>query len=467
MASRYWFLVRIDSFGKCRTEEVEEAKAFFHQEFPGLVGREEVPDRELQRQLMQWFQKDGTRCQMAEVCLRCFISNQIHEFCLELEQKFGKNHDFTSVELLPLVLDVGGSLSRQGTDESQTTYPSVTARILQTFDPDKSNLSTWTVRVVKSDRLFKGFLLERGIEHVTDWMILSYMNPGRLKRVLSDFDRTQAEINQALQILDTYHQVYRSQLFSRRQAGDRSRYPDPTAQQLRQMAQHLSATRTISPEQVLEELQKLAQLLRSERLRARKGSAPLEPLNKSDPAFEHTTSSGDDSDEQSEFLAGYHQQFDTCLAQSVQQVIQDRFTYLQGKKNQKALKKAENFLKGLYLFHCQGVPMKDIAPQLGLRDQPQVSRLLELKNLRADIGRRMLFCLRTRVLKLAQCYVDPMQLRDLESKVQAVLGEEISTVIEKAQKEAHMGINRVMNSNLSKMICQYLDTQKKNDELPN
>jgi hypothetical protein len=33
MASKYWLLVKIDSFGKCRTQEVEEAKAFLCQQF--------------------------------------------------------------------------------------------------------------------------------------------------------------------------------------------------------------------------------------------------------------------------------------------------------------------------------------------------------------------------------------------------------------------------------------------------
>ncbi|MBD1841769.1 MULTISPECIES: hypothetical protein [unclassified Coleofasciculus] len=452
-ASRYWLLMRIDSFGKCRTEEVESAKAFFLTQFPELSDREDMPDREIQRQLMQWFQNDDTRRQMAEVCLRCFISHQIQEFCLELEQKFGKNHDFTSMELLPLVLDSTLRSPRQEMDESRTNYPSVTARILQTFDPDKSKLSTWTVRMVKSDRFLKRFLLEHGIEQVTDWMILSYMNPGRLQRVLLEFDRTPAEINQTLQLLDSYHQIYRTQLLQHRKAGEKSRYPDPTALQLRQMAEQLSATRTISPEQILRELQELAQLLRAERLRTRKG-LPLD--NSGNPAEINRTSSEDDSNEQSEFLAGYHQQFNTCLAQSVKQVIQARFIYLQSKKNQKA----QNFLKALHLFHCQGVPMKEIAPQLGLKDQPQVSRLLELKNLRSDIGRRTLLCLRACVLKLAQCYVNPVQLQNLESKVQLILDKEISTEIEKAKKESHIGHNRVMNSQLAATICNHLNSQK-------
>jgi hypothetical protein len=457
MASRYWLLVKIDSFGNCRTQEIEEAKVFLCQQFPELADEEDVSHRELQRQLMQWFHNDDTHRQMAEVCLRCFISNQIKEFCRELEQKFGKNHDFTSGELLPLVLDSTLRSPRQGTNASQTTYPSVTTRILQTFDPDKSNLSTWTVRIVKSDRLFKQFLLEHGIEQVTDWMILSYMNPGRLKRILSELNRIPTEINQALQLLDSYHQVYRTQLLEYRKARDRSRYPEPTTSQLHQMAEQLSATRTISPEKVLEQLQQLAQLLRSDRIRARKGLARSEPLDKSEtPASRNTTSSEADSNEYSEFLVGYRQHFDSCLAQSVQQVIQARFIYLQGKKNQKA----QNFLSALYLFHCQGVAMKEIAPQLGLKDQPQVSRLLELKTLRSDIGRRMLLCLRNRVLHLAQCYLDPRQLVDLESRLQSILGEEIDKELENSKKENYIGHNRVMNSQLSHTICQYLNTRE-------
>jgi hypothetical protein len=457
-ASRYWLLVRIDSFSKCRTEEAEEAKTFFQQQFPKLVDGQDVPDREIQRQLMQWFQQNDTdHRRMAESCLRCFISNQIKEVCLGLAQKFGKNHDFTSAELLPLVLDSTFRSPRQGTDESQTTYPSVTTRILHSFDPDKSNLSTWTLRIVKSDRFLKQFLLEHGIEQVTDWMILSYMNPGRLKRVLSNFDRTPAEINQALQLLDHYHQVYCTQLLQQRKAGTKGKYPEPTVQQLHQIAERLSSSRPLSPEQVLKQLQDLAKLLRAERLRARKSALRPEPLDKSKTSgSRNTISSGDNSDEQSEFLAGYRQQFNTCLAQSVQQVIQARYIYLQGKKNQKA----QNFLTALYLFHCQDVPMKEIAPQLGLKDQPQVTRLLELKNLRADVGRRTLLCLRECVLELAKFYVNPIQLQDLESRVQAALGEEIFTLLEKAQKEAYIGQNRVMNSILAKTICQYLDTRK-------
>lgn len=447
VVSRYWVLVGIDSFGNCRTQELEENRAFFQQQFPGLADSLDVPHRDIQRQLMQWFQFDDTRRQMAEGCLRCFISNQIKEICLALEQKFGRNHDFTSAELLPLVLDGIRRSPRQATYGTQTYVQSLTTRILQTFDPDKGNLSTWTSRMFKSDRSVKRFLLERGIEQVTNWMILNYTTEGRLERVLSSFDRTPAEISHALQLLDSYHQVYRIQLLEHRPTGSRTRYPEPTVEQLSQIAKKLSPTRTISPEQVLEELQDLASLLRSVRIsRTEPLATPVEP---------------DEDDEQSGFLTDYRQQFDTCLAQSVKQVIQARFTYLQGKKTEKAQKKAQNYLKALHLFHCQGVTMKEIASRLGFTDQPHLSRLLELKNLRSDIERSTLSCLQKCVLELVQFYLNPDQLRNLESKVQDLLGKEIDAVIEEAGKEASTGHNRVMTSQLAQKICQYLNNSQK------
>ena len=461
VASRYWFLVGIDSFGNCRTKEFKENRTFFQEQFPGVADSVDVPHRDIQRQLMQWFQFDDACRQIAESCLRCFISNQIQEICLVVEQKFGKKHDFTSAELLPLVLDDIHRLRRTG--GIQTTEASLTTRILQTFDPEKGNLSTWTSRMLKSDRTVKRFLLEHGIEQVTDWMILNYTSCGRLERILSGFDRTPEEISFALQLLDSYHQVYRTQILEQRQTGSRNRYPDPTAEQLQQIAERLrrdvaynAKTRRMSPEQVLKELQDLASLLRAERIRASQGSSPLDFFHNE----KQTINSQNEDVEQSGFLADYRQQFDTCLAQSVEQVIQTRFTYLQGKKTEKAQKKAENYLRGLDLFHCHGVPMKEIAPQLGLTDQPHLSRLLELKNLRSDIGRSTLSCLQKCVLELARFYLNPDQLQNLNSKVQALLGEEIDTVIKEAEKEASTGHNRVMNSQLAQQICNYLNSRK-------
>lgn len=446
VATKYWFLVGIDSFGNCRTQQLDETLAFFVSQFPEVADSVDVPHRDIQYLLMQWYQEDDSRHHMALSCLRCFISNQIKEICEQLEAKFGKTHDFTSAELLPLVLDSIQKSPRQESNGTNTNEQSLITRILKTFDPEKSNLSSWTSRMFKSDRLVKRFLLERGIEQVTDWMILSYTNSARLERVLSGFDRTKIEIDSACQLLNYYHQIYSTQLAEHRQIGSRNRYPDPTVEQLCQIANLYKGTRTISPEKVLEELQNLAKLLRKARIPGKL------PLSSSVETYEDS--------EQSEFLGEYRQQFDACLAQSVNQVIQTRVLHLQAKKTEKALEKAKKYLKALHLFHCHGVSMKEIASQLEFTDQPHLSRFLELKNLRSDIGHNTLMCLHAGVVKLAQFYLDADQLRDLELKVQALLDEQINTVIKEAEKEASTGHNRVRNGRLARSICQYLNTKK-------
>lgn len=310
---------------------------------------------------------------------------------------------------------------RLRTDATRTNEQSLTTRILQTFDPDKSSLSTWTRRMFKSDRLVKEFLLQRGIELVTDWMILCYTTPGKLQKVLIYFERTQAEIDQALQLLNTYHEIYRNELLQTRKVGSKSRYPDPTPEQLRKIAEKLSPNRSISSEKILQKLQDLASLLRTFRI-----AQPLPTVPLSDAREMRV-----EDDEPSEILAGYRLQFDRCLTQSVKQVIQNRFNYLQRRGTENGLKKAQNYLKALHLFHCYGLHLKEIAHQLSFTDQPHLSRFLELKSLRSDIKRSTLSCLLNYVAELTKCRLEPDKLRNLE----ALLDEQIDLVIQEAKKK--------------------------------
>jgi hypothetical protein len=510
--SKYWRLVRIDSFGHCQIEDMEDAKAFLHQQFSGLAEQEDIPDKEIQCQLLRGFRSNAsilpgedTQRMMAELCLRCFISNEMKNICLELADKFGKNHDFDSDDLLPLVLDttaptlakatpgieitsgehdsfvdkvkssVGFRSSTKPTQITtksnpgiETTYRSLTTRILQSFDPNKSNLSVWTTRMVKSDKEVQRFLLAHGIEQVTDWLILNQRTPGGLQRILSEFyRRTATETQQAVQLLESYHQVYRVQLLEQRQQQGKtkvkSKYPPPTEQQLRQIAELLSATRKLSPEAVLTELQDLAKLIRGYRIYARGGPAPRVYLDNCDGIGNSSNAIGDshpadNQDELTELLKPYR---DACLKQAVEQVIQHRLSYLQRKKGQKH----QIFLKALHLFHCQGIPMGEIAAHFGWQAQYQVSRLLKLKDFRADVARRMLVYFRdslknrfaAHISKLTQDYNDPDSLHEVESKMQEFLKPQIDQLIQAAEKEANNSKCRVMSSQFSQTICHYLD----------
>ena len=456
VVSKYWIWVRVIGLSRCQSIELNEVKAFFQQEFPQFSPGNDVSDRDIQRQLMLWLCHDDNRRQMAELCLRCFISNQLRDISIRLEKKFGKTHDLTSNHILLLVLDKSRKIEEM--PNSSTSNPSsLINRILETFDAEKSNLSTWTIRIFKSDKEVKQLLLHHRIEQVTDWMILSYITPVKLEKILTNNRCSAGEIQQSLQLLDTYHQIYRSQLLQTRQAGTKSRYPEPTDEQLRQIAEKLFPNRRNYPPDVLQDvrskLQNVAHYLREERIRVRQGTTSINPQDSWDNIPEKNHNS---EEEQSEFSELYNSSFDGCFTGAVKKVVEARITYFQAKRTAKSQKKLKNFVEALHLFHCEGVPMTEIAPRLNLIDQPYVSRLLELKGLRNDIGRNTSLCLKKCILELIQSQLDYDLPPDWELKVQFFLDKEIKTVIQEAEQEARNGQRQAMNSKMARTICEYI-----------
>ncbi|MBD1903804.1 hypothetical protein NDI44_22475 [Trichocoleus sp. DQ-A3] len=271
-AWKYWCLVRIDSARGRKVEEIPAAKAFFQQQFPSLVGMAEVPDAQVQHRLLQLMpteaiSENATLGQIAECCLRCFISHQIDWVCADLEERFGEKGGFTHFELLPLVLDDVDILEPKRNSQSQSSsYQSLATHILQTFAPHQSQLSTWTKRLVIS-RL-NAFLLECGVYLASDWSILNGITTGRLQRLLVElYALTPLEIERSRQLLESYHAVYRQDHLQQRQPGSRRRCESPTLEQLNRMVEYLHALgmHRYSQEQVMHELQILADCIRGSR----------------------------------------------------------------------------------------------------------------------------------------------------------------------------------------------------------
>ncbi len=443
IASKYWKLARIDSFSRCKSEVLEAAKNFFDEQFPEQAHQKEVSDRNIQCQLMQWYQSSDPRGEMAEKCLRCFISNVLKESCIALEQKFGERHYLYSAQLLPLVLD---------TAHNNQDSESLTTHILSTFNPNKSNLSTWVTIIFKSCSAVKQSLKEHGIVQLTDWTILRYTTHTRLKRVLSSLQLTSTEIAKAVKLFDSFHKVYCTQLSKHRKAKPDSKfnttkYPQPTREQLNQIAEILSGDidysplrKIISPEEVLEELQKLAYILRET------WTQPQQVVEKNN-----------DEKKTSKLPDFCIEPFNNCLHESVKQVVQTRFDYIQRKGTVKGKEQAKRYLQALHLFHCNGVGLKNIAAQLGFTDQPHLSRLLKLKILRKDIGRNLISNLKKYVAELSGYSQNPDKLVELDTRIQSLFGEEIDELIKDAEKEAKNGYRLVMNSKLARSICQFIN----------
>ncbi|BAY95705.1 hypothetical protein FDUTEX481_05245 [Tolypothrix sp. PCC 7601] len=458
LPSKYYTQYRI-GLGGCQAKEIVEAREFLTQQIPGLAESEEVPESEITRQLWRLYESESSDKLLAEVCLRCAISHYLKESCYKLVQQYGRKHNFSVEDLLPLVLDSADSSLNHGNNNSFTVY------ILQTFNLQKSSLSAWTKILFRSHTELKSFLLQHGIEQVTDWLLLKQYNSRQLQRILSEsYHYSPIQIQQFTKLLESYQIVYLSEIQAarnqinqeRKQQGlgkIKSPYPVPNHQQLQQMSEELLPTWRLSTDEFLEELKKLAQLIR-EYKSSRKGIA-TKVLGESVTNLS-TNIYYEDEDDASDNSVFLTQLLQDCLITAIKEVTEERVNYLQSKKK----KKDKQFIQGLHLFHCQHIPMEEIAKLLGLNNQSQVSRLLELKSFRADISRRTLVKLRSELLKIAQTYNSPKQLRDLEQDISKFLDETISTVMQDAEKEASVSRNRLMTSKLSVTICQYLDTIK-------
>ncbi|MFH7029341.1 MAG: hypothetical protein ACHBN1_29095 [Heteroscytonema crispum UTEX LB 1556] len=236
-----------------------------------------------------------------------------------------------------------------------------------------------------------------------------------------------------------------------------SRYPDPTEEQLRQIAEILFPNRRNYPpdflKDVLSRLQNIAHFIREERIRVRQGIKSVNSQEHWDTIPEKNHHS---REEESEFSGLYNSYFDRCFASAVKKVIETIITYFQAKRAAKYQKKLKNFVEALHLFHCEGVPMTEIAPRLNLIDQPYVSRLLELKGLRNDIGRNTSLCLEQCIFKLIQSQFDDDLPPDWKLKVQTFIDKEIKTVIQEAEQEARNGQRQTMNSKMARTICEYV-----------
>ncbi|MCL6435672.1 MAG: hypothetical protein K6T90_15960 [Leptolyngbyaceae cyanobacterium HOT.MB2.61] len=454
IASRYWTLTKINSAGQLRKEEVAPAKVFFRQQFLDLPDGD-VPDTLIQRQLMHMVrslkrnsenptatENPSDTSYLAELCLRCFISHQIQQVCAQLEARFGRQHGFTRHDLFPFVLD----------DDGKPGQHPLAIAILQSFDPERSSLSTWTTRLVKHHRELNAFLLECGVYLLSDWAILNDTTPHKLERVFAEvYPRTPLEVKQAIALLESYHAVYRLERLRQRQAGNGGRQClPPTLPQLETISQLLrqKANLALSPDSVLTRLQTMADRLRQYRIATRRGTPEKSTPEIPDPPY--LSSPADSEDDPDRFLQVYRHQFTDCLNRALEQVVGDRLKSIKPPKN-------KHFITALQLFHCRKMSMTEIATHIGLKAQFEVSRLLKLKEFRADVRHWMLNYLRDRVTALAKDFLDPDQLRARNAQIEAALNQQIEEVIGSDEKQAKTPKNYISDSFFARKLCEYLD----------
>jgi len=443
---RYWQLVRLDSSGNTRTDEISKAKNYFEQKYLSVEDSDTI-DRAIAKALWQVMTAEIH----AFLCLRCYVSHQILQVCLHLERQFGSNYGFRLEELLPYVLDDDGK-------EHHSTYQPLSHQILQKFDPDRSSLSTWTTKLVKQHRELNAFLLQYGVYLLSDWAILNDTSTQKLQRVLSNFHQlTSKEIASAIALLESYHAIYRQERLRQRQQGCAlGQCQPPTIEQLQQIAQRLKGE-AIAPDAILTRLQSLAQLLRQHRVHAR-GNLPTTSLDapSTKPIIEAIAIAEPDEEisGQTKFLQNYRQQLLSALDGAFEQAIAVR---LEG-KTIKAQQRAKIFAIALQLFHCQDMAMGEIATQVGLKAQFEVTRLLKLKEFRTDVRHYLLQALQASVRDLAAEHMDLERLTALDNEIAAALAEQIDSLLRDAESEAKTTKSYTTETLFARRLCLYLDS---------
>jgi hypothetical protein len=451
-ASKYWQFVRLDAGGNLNRKEITSAKDFWQQQFAALSQSDNIPDAVVQRELWQLLSSAemATR-QMAECCLRCFISVQIELTCVALASQFGQMHGFSAEDLFPYVLTDRKPL----TSQLQGVDATFALEILRTFDPGRgTNLISWTNRLVKQNSQLRQFLLEQGVLLVSDWAILNDTTLTQVQRILSElYPRSETEVQQACDLLERYHAIYRRDRRTQRQT--HRLCSDPSLSQLQEMAQSLP--QAVSPETILSRLRALATVLRQHRLHVRSrvfhtqrsldlrhedGSLVIDPP---DPNQEAET-------EEDEFLGQYRPALEQCLEQAIAQVTSERLAQLNPPQDQK-------WLKALFLMYCRGMKMGAIAPEVGLPAQYAVSYLLQMGQFRTNIRHCLLGLLGDRIRLLAQEYADPMRLQHLDQRLKVALEEQIDSLMSDAAGETNVG-NRPFKSLFARKLCHHLEKRK-------
>ncbi|MEM7553090.1 MAG: hypothetical protein AAF378_03160 [Cyanobacteria bacterium P01_A01_bin.84] len=474
--SKYWTLVTIDGRGERKLQKIAGAKTFFTDAFKDTsedvtANFDTLTDVIIQTKLIELSHDNSSQTSLlAKRCLLCFISWQIEQVCLQLVRRFGEFHGFTHQDLLPYVLDDDGSL------QPSNAYECVSREILQTFNPEKSNLSTWTSRKVRQNYDLNKFLLGQGLHLISDWAILNDTKPQQLPRILGEYHSlTTGEIETAQHLLIAYHTIYRTERLQQRTGKNKGRCNTPTTEQLEKMSKILEKelegkkTSHFVKEKLLRQLQSLADKLREYRIYVRGGSFSTTSLDAQ--LYEDTTlldnlsttSSNSFSnnlntevDESQDFLESYRLQMSNCLEKALNEVTESRFKKLK----KKDINKANSFLKALHLFHCQRLSMSEIAKQLGLRAQDTVTRLLKLKVFRADVARETLINLKTAVKEIAKNYSTPERLVNLENQINQVLDQQVNQVISQAESEAASIKSYVEISTFSEKLCKQLEKRK-------
>ena len=288
---RYSTIVHIDPADAgtgYKYRQVPVAEGYFDRGYPEFKGETELSkteDIKIQTRLLSQIEKaveKGENLDLvlakseAAICLRCYLSHAVLSACQELFLKFSdRGTRFQLQELLALVL-VDEAKPIEPRNQSVTFYHSF--QVLQDyFKRDRSqrkSLNGWTYLRTRQSDLIEKFFLSCGLYFNTYWSILNSTSVKELEKIFREFYNvsataivhvSDAEIQRAGAILESYHRIYRGDRRKNRAFG---RCQPPTENQQQRMVADLQAKFGLEIDEnlLIQELQGMAQRLREYRI---------------------------------------------------------------------------------------------------------------------------------------------------------------------------------------------------------
>jgi hypothetical protein len=525
---QYWQLLRLQNNGHIQSTDQPHLQDFLAQSFSDTLSKDPF-DLDLQKQLVALMrdpQESPQQQTWAEQCLRCRISYQIYQTCFFIHQKYSPliAPPFQLDELLVLVLD---DLDRNlqpfhtiVTTQADQHFP-LAKKILESYrinphleknqHPNKNQsitLNTWVNRLVRHNPEITQFLLMQGIAMISPWALLNEATPSRLERFLlkdkgiaganrkqAKYPNVFAEIDRDCELLRAYHQIYRKNRQENNASGTRCK--TPTEEQLQSIADRLndaltqdSATQQpVNVEAVSHRLEKLAKILLDHYIASRSGRPPqIRKPPSDDPKkqenFPDPDQFDDDTDHELtvntekllEMLESAREKvLPESLDRSIAEFIEQRYQSFAQSRRKGVPEKAPQYWKALYLYFQKFQSLTEIAPQLGMRGQDNVTNLLELKLMRSTVRRLIL----NRTLKAMQQIIHRFPLETNEDLDQAIaqiqkwldspelpsgsprldaIAERIDQVLTEEASRSMDSRNRARPNLLTQSVCQYIQS---------
>ncbi|HBB33512.1 MAG TPA: hypothetical protein DDZ80_13990 [Cyanobacteria bacterium UBA8803] len=439
-------------------------------------------DKDIQELLLSVFRTtassvDLTSRVLAGLCLRCYVSYPILKACRKLASLFSAGKQFTYCELLPFVLNDDGRTQILLDSDGKTqlilnskgktqvaSYKIFAVEVLRTYrlnSEHRLSLENWTHYQTRQNQDLIDFLSEWGFRSLSDWALLNKVGLQQLER-LSQRDRY---------IVKAFHAVYRRDRRQQRQNSP-TRCPDPTEAQLKEMS-HLLQEKGVEiavPAQLREALRQVAANLHQYEIWSRRGAPPSEPLESFDPdtgdrspteVVDENSTNDLGELERTEILEFLQESLIEILDRSIDQALSEQVAAMQQRRKYAPL--AAKIVPGFRLLYCQGKSQSEIASLLGMTNQTQVSRLLQVKalfnNVRSLTVDQLFLAISKKIqgLGLADISTQPDNLSNIMQLLEAFVDRE---VFQEAAAELHTAKTKAMNSVYAQRLCRYLQGYK-------